>query len=335
VAGQRVLSSVVLFLIAAAGMILLRPEWFPDIQLPSVLAGMGWERSALGGFLLVLVGVILVGVGMEGGRSRRDRRSHYIPPAPPAPDPAPETETYITPRPRPEPSWGPRPSFSRPELVPMPIPKPVAVAEETEPEVTTEQSHEAPGHDLAMPEAPDEAAQPDEAEQVVQETEQVVEEAAVVAPAAGQTVDADDTEAALRQARAHQAANPQDLRASIAVAEALTAAAAQDKSGGRSDAALQHHEESLAIHRAAASDGPFDPQLASGLVGALGRLGDCIEARGDRDRARELYAEAVRISQRLTWLAPDSQEYAGALAHAEARYSALEPAAPPQGTPAE
>lgn len=321
-AGQRVLSSVVLFLIAAAGMILLRPEWFPDIQLPSVLAEMGWERSALGGFLLVLVGVILVGVGMEGGRSRRDRRSYYIPPAPPAPDPSPETETYITPRRTPEPSWAPRPSFSRPELVPMPMPMPVAVAEETAPEVTTEQSLEAPGHDLAMPEAPTQAPQA------------MVEEA-VVAPAAGQTEDADDTEAALRQARAHQAANPQDLRARIAVAEALTAAAAQDKSGGRSDAALQHHEESLAIHRAAASEGPFDPQLASGLVGALGRLGDCIEARGDLDRARELYAEAVRISQRLTWLAPDSQDYAGALAHAEARYSALEPAAPPQGQPPE
>ena len=318
-AGKRVLSSVVLFLIAAAGLILLRPEWFPDVQLPSVLAGMGWERSALGGFLLVLVGVILVGVGMDGGRSRRDRRSYHIPPAPPAPDPAPETETYITPRRTSEPSWAPRPSFSRPELVP----KPVAVGEETEPEVTTEQSLEAPGHDLAMPEAPGEVLQ-------------AVEVAAVAAPAvaaqaAGESVDA---EAALRQARAHQAANPHDLRARIAVAEALSAAAARDQSGGRSDAALQFHEESLAIHRAAGSDAPFDPQLASGLVGALGRLGDCADARGDRGRARELHAEAVRISQRLTWLAPDSPEYAQALAHSEARLAALDSELSQQDQPA-
>jgi hypothetical protein len=329
VAGQRAVSGVILFLIAAAGLILLRPEWFPDIRIPTALAEAGWERSALGGFLLVLVGVILTGISMEGGRKRRRGfANYYIPPASPAVEPAAEPEAFAAPRSEAVQTWAPRPSFSRPELVPPPV------VEQPEPEATTEQSLESPVQDQAEPlvEPPPpviDAADEDATVEAAPPAGEPVEDTPAP-PAEEKPADAD----ALSEARARTAADPQDLKARIALADVLSGVAAAEESEGRLDGALEHYEESLALHRAAAADAPFDPQLACGLVSALGRLADCREARGHRRRARDLYAEAIRIAQRLTCLTP-SEDYAQALAHAEARHAALDSELSPQGQPAQ
>lgn len=131
------------------------------------------------------------------------------------------------------------------------------------------------------------------------------------------------SEAAVSQARDLYAAQPHG-EAATDLAEALAGLAELEEAEGRLDAALAGYEESLSLHRAVAAAAPEDPQAALGLVAALSRLADGRDARGHRSRARDRYAEAVRVAERLTWLNPGANAYSEALLSARTRLEALE-----------
>ena len=137
-------------------------------------------------------------------------------------------------------------------------------------------------------------------------------------------------EDAVVEARALHAATPSDPRAQEALAEAIGRVALMNEAENRLDLALQQHEESLSLYRGLAlrqsgeADTPDERRWVEGLVASMERLADCREARGHRSRARDLYGEAVRITQRLTWLEPDSAAYAARYAHAKTRFAALD-----------
>ncbi len=112
-------------------------------------------------------------------------------------------------------------------------------------------------------------------------------------------------------------------QAATDLAEALAAVAELEEDEGRLEVALPTYDESLALHRAVAQAAPEDPGAALGLIKALERLADCREARGHRSRARDCYAEAMGLAERLTWLEPDSEVYRKAHQATKARFESL------------
>jgi len=98
---QRILSGLALFLVAATGLVLIRPDLYPDITVPAALIEASRERTALGLFLLLIVGVVLAGVvigGQRGSRVNLASPRKYVPPVW-------SPEASAEPQPEPEPTW--------------------------------------------------------------------------------------------------------------------------------------------------------------------------------------------------------------------------------------
>jgi tetratricopeptide (TPR) repeat protein len=347
---QRILSALVLILAGTAGAILLRPDLFPDVSLPAFLAEAPLQRTMLGAIVSFATGAILLGLTTNVLRGRRssdypayrpsttDReiRSPRIPDEPSAPLPYAEAAPA---QPTTERTWAPLP----------PLREPKPPAPEIEPDVLAEAPPEAPSEPapqfqavplVESPAANDvepapTTATPPEIDPAIAAGHKAklveLSQAADAFKAAGRPEDAGELyDQALTEARAYYAAVPSVLDAKIKLAEALGRMALVNEAENRLELALQQHEESLSIYRSMAmyrsmgADALDEQGWARGMVGAIERLADCREVRGHRSRARDLYAEAVRITQRLSWLEPQSERYAAAFAHAKARFAALD-----------
>jgi hypothetical protein len=68
---QRFLSALVLILAATTGAVLLRPDLFPEVDLPAFLADAPLQRTMLGLVMSFATGAILLGLVANG------LRSHY------------------------------------------------------------------------------------------------------------------------------------------------------------------------------------------------------------------------------------------------------------------
>ena len=229
--------------------------------------------------------------------------------------------------PEPEAEPAPEPEAAAEEAGPSPEVEPAPEGGASEAEALVEASEPAAGQTDAEP-APDEPAQ-----DAVDHQARLAEltRAGDEAKAAGQGDEAFSLYAdAVVEARAVHAAGPTDPRAQEALAEAVGRVALMNEAENRLDLALQQHEESLSLYRGLAlrqsgeADTPDERRWVEGLVASMERLADCREARGHRSRARDLYGEAVRITQRLTWLEPGSAAYAARYAHAKTRFAALD-----------
>lgn len=261
-------------------------------------------------------------------------------------------------------TWAPLPPLREPAPPAIQQAEPEAPAEapaanDAEPQVQEPQaepeSHEAEPQaetpEAEAPPQPEPVAEPEEIEPALDEPAAAppvdhrarlaeLTLAADEAKAAGRADDAFNLyEDAVAEARALHAAGPNDPQAQASLAEAVGRVALMNEAENRLDLALQQHEETLSLYRGLAlrqsgeADTPDERRAVEGLVASMERLADCREARGHRSRARDLYGEAVRISQRLTWLEPNSPAYAAAYARAKTRFAALDAELQGEGSP--
>ena len=299
---QRMVSGVAWIALAAAGLYLLQPSLFPDVQLPMALAAAisslwAADPHHLVGLMVTLVAAA-IGVSAVRGAFARRPRAAPVHPGPQLGGPEPSAPLPKTPHAA---ATAAAPPQAEPEAAPA---VPIGSAPPVRPERL-----------VALPPTPplsryallshlkigDEARDRGRAEQA-----------------------GEHYSTGVQIARGIQASAPDSSVAKADLACALARLAGQEEAEGRIDPALALYEEAVELRRNLAAAAPGDADAAQALAGALSLLADCREARGHTSRAKDIYTEAVGITERLSWLEPESEPRREALAAAKARLAALQ-----------
>jgi tetratricopeptide (TPR) repeat protein len=92
---------------------------------------------------------------------------------------------------------------------------------------------------------------------------------------------------------------PEAIETRRQLADALSGLAIAHDELRQLDQAIENHEQSLTLRRAVARQAPDDSTAVRLQCVELQRLADCRAARGQRSRARDLYAESLALEEQL------------------------------------